>query len=260
MSRLAELQRSFFSYIVGQGDDFVGHVSEQGKPGAAARADIYRSAYRLRLREAIDTDHEVLGAYLGDALFESMVQGYIDSYPSRYSTLRLYAEQLPQYLREHPPFADHPVLSELASFERMLLYAFDAASAERVSENALAELPAARWPFLRLRFHPSVQVFCAHWNSVEIWQALKAAQVPPEAMPQPQRHWLMWRNDERVTEFRQLDARELDCLRTAIGGGDFASLCEGLMQHHAQEAVSAQALEMLQGWLRQGLVRRLVPD
>jgi hypothetical protein len=255
MSRLAELQHSFFRYLLGHESDFVGHVRDQGAVSAATRADIYRNGYRLRLRDAINTDHDVLGYYLGDELFDRMVDGYIDRYPSHATTLRLYAEHLPEFLRENPPFCEHPVLAELAAFERMLLFAFDAPDAGRESADILLELPAERWPSMRFRFHPSMQFFPARWNSVEIWQTLKADQAPPVAASQPPRQWLLWRNRERITEFRPLENYEFELLQAALAGNDLAALCERLLQWYAPERVSPEALGLLRTWLSQGILR-----
>lgn len=260
MSRLAELQRDFLRFLLNQENDLVERVLDEGEVDAQTRADIYRNGYRLRLRDAIDSNHEILGRYLGDELFDRMVDGYIDRHPSSYKTLRLYAERLPEYLRGVPPFSDHPVLGELAAFERALLFAFDAPDSERASPQDLTALPAERWPSMRLRFHPSMQFFTASWNSVEIWQALKAERAPPEATSGQARYWLLWRNNERVTEIRTLGLAEHDALSLALTGRDFATLCTRLTQWYAPEQVAEEALRLLQAWLDQGVVRRLATD
>lgn len=257
MSRLAELQRQFLDYLLSRDAAFLEHVLDQGPVDRETRAEIYRKGYRLRLRDAIDTDHEMLGLYLGDDLFEQMVEGYIDWRPSTYTSLRHFAEDLPQYLRTHAPFSEHPLIAELAAFERMLLFAFDAADAERVTAAALPEMPAEHWPGMRVRFHPSVQLFVARFNSVESWQALKGGKAPPPAAEQPEVTWLLWRNGERVTEFRPLDASEQALFQAALTGMDFAGLCELLASWHMPEAVGAEALRLLEGWLEAGIVSRL---
>ena len=258
MSRLAELQQDFLRFLRDQESGLVEQVLDQGGVSARTRADIYRNGYRLRLRDAVDTDHEILGRYLGDEMFDRMVEGYIDRYPSRYTTLRLFAEHLPEYLRATAPFSDHQVLAELAAFERALLFAFDAPDEGRESADVLVELPAERWPAMRLRFHPSMQLFLANWNSVEIWQALKAEREPPPAVSGQARHWLLWRNEERVTEFRPLDFSEHEVLQSALAGNEFAALCEQLTEWYAPEQVGEEALRLLQAWLAQGIVRNLV--
>lgn len=260
MSRLSDLQHSFFSYLLGRDSDFVAQVRDQGTVSAGTRAEIYRNGYRLRLRDAINTDHEILGYYLGDELFDRMVDGYIDRYPSHSTTLRLFAEHLPDFLRENQPFSGHPVLAELAAFERRLLFAFDAPDGPRESAGALQALPADRWPSMRFRFHPSMQFFPARWNSVEIWQALKADQVPPVAAAQQPRQWLLWRNKERITEFRPLEVYEFEVLQAALAGNDLAVLCERLVEWYAPEQVGQEALGLLRTWLSQGVLQQLVTE
>ena len=260
MSRLADLQQGFLGFLLGQDSYFADHLLDQGKVSARARADIYRNGYRLRLRDAIDTDHEILGYYLGDELFDRMIDGYIDRYPSRYTTLRLFAEHLPAFLRDTAPFSDHPVLAELAAFERMLLFAFDAPDAGRISPDTLSRMPAGSWPSMKIRFHPSMQFFPAHWNSVAILQALNAEQVPPAAVAGQNQQWLLWRNQERITEFRPLAVAEFEILRSALAGKDFAALCEQLLEWHVPEDVGQEALGLLQTWLDQGIVHQLASD
>jgi hypothetical protein len=75
----------------------------------------------------IDSENEMLGIYLGDDLFEQMVDGYIDSAPSQHPSLRFFGDRLPDYLQDTLPFSDHPILAEIASFERSLLNACDSA-------------------------------------------------------------------------------------------------------------------------------------
>lgn len=260
MRSLQQLQREFFEYLLHGDERIAAQVVDQEPVGRDVRLQIYRNAYRLRLRETLDTDHEILGHYLGDELFELMVNGYIDRHPSTYRSLRQFGDALPEFLRQEPPFAEYPQLAELAAFERRLLTSFDAADAQRIEIAALAALPPADWPAMRLRFHPSVQLFRADWNSVEMWQALKAEESPPVAMPQPDSWWLLWRGDDRLTQFRSVAQEEADSLQHFLHGGNFSGVCEYLLGAWSEEAVAARALELLSGWLSCGLVIRLLGE
>jgi hypothetical protein len=155
------------------------------------------------------------------------------------------------------PFAKHPVLAEIAAFERALLNSFDAADAERLSWSVLSSLSAESWPSLRLIFHPSVQRLTAAWNSVAIWQALKTECEPPTAELSAG-SVLLWRDAERITQFRSLDADENLALVTMMdAGADFASLCEQLAAQIAIEQVPATVLRWLQRWFADGLITRI---
>ena len=86
-----------------------------------------------------------------------MAAEYVEHCPSSRTSLRHFADQLPGFLARTEPFCEHGQIPELARFERLLMTAFDAAEANRVANEALAELPVEEWPDTTLRFHPSMQ-------------------------------------------------------------------------------------------------------
>jgi hypothetical protein len=258
MPDLTELQTSFLRYLTGRGGTCKDLVVEQGGVSADTRLGIYRNAYRLRLRDTIETDHEMLGRYLGDDLFEDMVDRYIRECPSQCFSLRDFTAGLPRFLRKTPPFSDHPILSELAAFERLLLDVFDAREAPRVNLDGLRAVAPVHWPTLRLRFHPSTQLFGAQWNSVESWRALKDDNDPPAATRKAKTsHWLLWRGAERLSHFLPVSPIEHALLVAALHGEPFSAMCERMTAWVAEDQVSGQALGLLQKWLDQGLIVRL---
>ena len=254
-SPLAQMQRTFLATMRGGDDRW---LLAQLAPGRYASPDlglaIYRNAYASRLREALENDHPVLGAYLGDELWSLLCTGYIAAHPSSVRSLRHFGDSLPGYLRTVEPFAANPQSAELAALERLLLDCFDAADAECAQWNTLLATPEADWPGLRLGFHPSVRRHPVAWNSVEIWRAIKEQKSPPSAMPASNGHWLIWRDCEFITRFRSLDDEESDVLLHCLEGGDFSGLCERLLQWHAAEAVPSVALRMLNQWCLEGLI------
>lgn len=259
MSSLEQLQVAFLAFLQGKQQDFLELVAEQQPLSRESRASIYRNAYTARLREALDTNHEILGIYLGDEGFELLVTDYINAYPSEVSSLRHFGQHLVRFLSQHQIFSQHPVLAELAGFELLLLDAFDAAESECLEAAALAQVAANAWPGMKVRFHPSVQLFTQAYPAIQSWQALKQQQTPPDALALEQEEkWLLWRSRERLTEFRALSYAEYQAIRTLLQGGDFAQLCEALLPHMPPEQVPQQAVGYLSSWLEQGLISRLV--
>ena len=258
MSGLAQLQRDFYAYLRGAPITAIATRVTVGGPAATSvRLGIYANAYGKRLAEALESDHEILGRYLGDTLWEQMCVDYIAAQPSRCRSLRWYGAELPRFLASAEPFAKHPVLAEIAAFERALLNSFDAADAERLSWSALSRLAVEDWPSLRLVFHPSVQRLTAAWNSVAIWQALKTEHDPPTAALSAS-NTLLWRDALRITQFRSLNADENLALATMMdSGADFASLCEQLAARLAIEQVPTKAVQWLQQWFADGLISRI---
>lgn len=253
-SSLAQLQQKFLETM--RGGDAAALLSELalGRHGSPATGlAIYRNAYTSRLREALESDHPVLGNYLGDDLWVQLCEGFIAAHPSAVRSLRYFGASLPSYLRTVEAFSANPELAEIAELERLLLDCFDAGDAERAAWPDLLAMPEARWPSLRLRFHPSLRQHRVQWNSVEIWRALKNEETPaPAAATSGQ--WLLWRDPEQITRFRSLDAEEGDSLEHFLQSGDFSGLCERLQRGHPAHDVPGLALQTLHRWCGEGLI------
>jgi len=150
------------------------------------------------------------------------------------------------------------MVAELAAFERLLLDVFDARDASRVDHHALHVLAPERWPGLRLRFHPSVQLFVAQWNSVESWRAIQEGAEPPAASRKAtQGCWLLWRGEDRLSQFHPIAPDEHAMMVGALHGESFAALCERMALRIAEHQVSGYALGLLQKWLSQGVIAAL---
>lgn len=257
MPGLAELQARFIDFLSGKSGLITGSVADQGNIDTETRLNIYRNAYQIRLKQVLETDHEMLGIYLGDDLFEKMANGYIETHPSSFTSLRHFAERLPEYLKQAEPFNEHPIISELVLFERRLLDVFDAADSKRVPLSALNEIPPDDWPGMKLRFHPSTQLFMTSWNSIESWKALKTGQEPPAAQWQGHAYWLMWRGDDLLSEFRPVDADEYRLLSLAIEGNSFADMCESLLSRHDEHRIGAISLNYMSRWFEQGIIKEI---
>ncbi len=254
---LASLQQKLINYLVDDDPKVTTTIMEQikdhGNITRDVRLHIYKNAYQARLKETIENDHEMLGFFLGDDLFDQMVLGYINTYPSDNTSLRHFADKLPLFLANNAPFKDYPIISELAHFERLLMVAFDAADAERFTRDLLSKIPPEQWPELVFRFHPSVQLAHFKYNSVETWQALKQEQSPEPAKEQHS-DWLLWRNNDRLTQFRSLPAQEYDLINMILNGASFADLCDFLLQEVTEEQASPLVLDYLLKWLDDGIL------
>lgn len=254
MNDLQSLQRHFLAYLQHADVSIKGEISDAKDTDRAKRLSIYYNAYRSRLRGSIEVDHPVLARYLGDGLFDEMAERYIESFPSSQISLRHFCDQLPEFLASHEPFARQPVLAGIANFERTLMDVFDAADAEHVDRSYLSRLPPSRWPILVFHLHPSVRLYSSEFNVVEIWQALKSDLVPPAATHGAGNCWLLWRNRDRLSEFRSVDEDEFALLVAALEGQQFSNLCEALLEWHSANDVAARASMLVMRWHDDGLV------
>ncbi len=254
MTDLSNLQQRFLGYLLHADDSIVDNIAGDTVAHRERRLSIYYNGYRARLRGTIESDHSILGIYLGDDGFEQMAAGYIAEHPSHNTSLRYFCDQLPEYLRTHAPFAGIGMLGALAEFERLLLDVFDAADSDSLSRQSISNIPAAEWPDLVFTLHPSVRCYMTTWNSVEVWQAIKGERNPPQAAEGDSCSWLLWRNSERLTEFHSMPVDEHFLLRGVQEGASFAELCASLSEWHTDDVIAIRAWEILQAWLGAGLL------
>lgn len=260
MQTLRDLQKAFSDFLFSESETILNGVVTDSRVDKRTRLEIYKNAYHIRLRKCIETDHPVLGSYLGDELFEKMVSGYTSAHPSSNASLRQFGDQLPWYLKSEEPFSLIPVLAEIAAFERRMLFSFDAADACRATLSDLQAVAACSWPTLRIEFHPSVRVFESLWNCVEIWQAIKNGEQPPDAVKANESNWLVWRNRARLTRFGFLKADGLAMIRGFETGKSFAEICERLADIVPEDEVSARAAGYLNTWVNEGIISRFLTE
>lgn len=257
MTALARLQTTFQEYLQRLEGDAESLIADNARVDARARLSIYAQAYRLRLLEALDANYPVLHQWRGEAAFQTLGGAYIDVCPSNHYNIRYFGDQLPRFLKVVEPFCNTPELSEMAALEWALALAFDAADSPVAGAAAVAAIPVARWPQMRLKFHPAVQRLDLHSNVLAIWKAVLAQTPPPE--PQSQRDptgWLVWRQNLSPF-FRSLSVDEAWALDATHRGDNFAGLCEGLCEWIDAQNVAAHAAALLQQWITDGLVTEI---
>lgn len=256
MTALRKLQQDFTEYLTGSATTIIDQVVDQGNIDRTTRLNIYQNAYHVRLKHCIETDHTILGLYLGDDLFEQMVTEYVVQYPSHTPSLRQFGDRLPDYLARNAPFKAFPIIAEIATFERTLMNAFDAADSNPIDATQLKALPADQWPDMKLAFHPSVHVLATQWNSVQSWQALKNGSTPPDARAQ-QTYWIIWRDRERLTQYRALSIDGFVLYQCFSDHYPFADACELLKEHLPDDQIGPASVKHLQSWFNLGMVSAL---
>jgi hypothetical protein len=257
MIALDALEKRFLSHVRG-GPQFPREWCAQGLVDSDIGLSIYANAYHARLREALEADHPVLSIYLGDELWAGFCSGYIKAHPSQVRSLRHFGVDVPEWLAANEPFSAHPLIAELARFEREMMDVFDSADARRADWASMQALDAQAWPTMRLRFHPSVRLLPQATNAVDVWRALKDEREPPAAQPASAPARLLWRDEERITRFRPVDSLELAALHASfVEADDFAGMCDRLSEQIAPTDVPVQAIGLLRQWFDDGIIEAL---
>ena len=254
---LRQLQREMRNALFGEASAIEAYIADTPPLTKEARLGIYRHAYVTRLIEALRDCYPVLHQILGDDDFEALGTAFVRAHPSVHRSIRWYGCELAAFLRAEPPFAEQPILAEIACFEWRLAESFDSADTGVLDRGALAGVDPADWADLTFRFHPSVQRLSFEWNTIAVWKALSADEVPPA----PERsagavEWLLWRRDLE-NYFRSLDSVEATALDAALGGSHFAQICGVLALELPDDEVPLRAASLVATWLDGGLLTGL---
>lgn len=249
--KLDALQIEFQRHLLGQ-PSAIGRAVREGGIGIEARLAIYHHAYRARLVEALRDSFGHTLLYLGDEGFDAFALEFIEANPSTDPNLRWYGAPLPDWLARRLPH--DPDVAELARLDAALRGAFDSANAPVLDLAALGAVPAEAWATLGFVFQPSVARLRLQHNTLSLWQALDAEQVPPTTQPlDAPTELLIWRLDVQP-HFRSLGPLEAAALDALLAGASFAATCATLGARFADADVAHDTGALLRRWVDDGLL------
>ena len=252
--RLIDLQRNFQAHLLMGDDAILKSVIDAPPLAPAERVKVYRNAYRVRLSDALQDTYPVLFKILGDEVFESLGREFIGAHPSVHRSIRWYGRELGDFLVQRPPYAEQPILAEIARFEWTLSEVFDAADAAPIGRDALQAVDPGSWDRLQFVFHPSVRLLDLTWNTVAVWQSMSRDEAPPQPeMAETSIPWLLWRRD-LTNRFRSLDAAEKASLEAGLSGMRFGELCAVLRQWLPEEEIPLRAATLIGTWTDSGII------
>jgi hypothetical protein len=254
MPGLRHLQRDLQNHLVGAESAIADAIVDAPPLPVAARLDIYRNAYRVRLIEALNDTYPVLHAVLGDDDFATLGEEFVAAHPSVHRSIRWYGRELAEFLGRCSPYAEVPIFQELALLEWTLAEVFDSADAEPTPRTAFAALDPFAWSDLRLAFHPSVRRLPLQWNTVAVWQTMSRGESPPDpACAEHPTPWLLWRQNLQ-NYFRSMTADEEAALDLARNGGTFGRICEALGEWLPENEIPLRAASLLGLWADSGII------
>lgn len=252
MSDFARQQADFQRGILAGDDSVLAEILDSDKEKRETLFGVYRYAYGSRLVEALRNDHELLHAYLGDETFDEMGHAYVRARPSQHPNVRWFSQGIPDFLRSTPPYSQYPVLADLAALEKALNDAFDGRDGAVLALADVAAFAPEAWKDLKFTAHPTAARFDLSTNASAVWRALKADEMPPDAvtLDEPSRV-LVWRQ-ENTPMFRELPAEEAMMWDEAVKGVPFGVLCAMLATFDDPDNAAARGAGYLHGWVTGG--------
>ena len=163
--------------------------------GAAVPADIglevYRHAYRARLRDCLADDFSAVQQVVGETVFADIANAFINEVPPSASTLNRYGASFPSWLQGAAQRLSLPILRlvhvrQLAHLEWALVEAIHAPLSAQISRRALAGLAPEDWVKARLVPVPTLRVVRCTWSINATYAAYLRGRGVRELVPQRQ--------------------------------------------------------------------------
>ncbi|MEM7156885.1 MAG: DNA-binding domain-containing protein [Myxococcota bacterium] len=254
---LREQQAEFLAGLLDPRTGVPSSVQAQEGLGREARFDIYRTAYRQRLKGVLRSDHPAV-AHVVDCRFDRLADAYIDATPSTWHSLRNFGDEFPKFLTT-TDLPDSMAVAALAGFERSLLDAFDAPDAPRRGSSDLLAVGADGRSLSGIVLHPSVRRIAPGFNVVEQWHAYQEGR-PPVPWVGQRTAWALWRGTDRRTSFRALSPFEAMLLPRVLVGDSLAEQCEALADIYEPTQIPPLVASALRRWLAEGWVSELLSE
>ena len=254
MTTLEELQSSFQRAIL-EGDDAVlAKITDSPKEKRDVLLGVYRNAYVSRLTDILAADYEQLHACLGDEQFGQMASAYIAANPSQTPNARWYGAKLPEFLSQWEPYAQTPLLADLATLEKNLNDVFDEQDIQSLTRDELAQVAPEAWPALIFTPHPATRRADLKTNAIDVWQALKDGEAPPEAIDLADSAQLIAYRPDHSAMFRTMPHEEAMMWDAAARGLPFSELCALVAFAGGEDGAAIRAAGYLQGWVATGML------
>ena len=217
-----------------------------------ARIDVYADMYFYRIHDALKEDFPAVCAVIGANRFHNLMTDYLLQHPPSHFSLRYAGRDLPAFLDSHGLAQRWPYVADLARLECAVLDAFDAPDAAPLEAASLASVAQERWPALRFRVTPSLQLLQLGWPVHETLTRVQGGESPADL--EPSRIVLrVWRRQLRV--FHQpMDAAESAALSSLLAAAPFGEVCEAVATFAGEANGAERAADLLRQWLADDLL------
>lgn len=233
------------SILNGQAGAIAPQIKPHPRMSAQEQAMLYSHGYLMRMRQALEADYPALLAYLGEASFNKLAQGYIRSYPSVFYNLDHYTKAFAPYLASHAP---DRFSKELAALEQAIAEVFIAEESAPLPPATFAALTPEAFGKVVPRLRTALRLLALEYP-VGGWldEQRRSESVPP--LPEPERMYLCVYRHHHEVQRLQLEEPAFRLLEAIGQGRAVGEALEAVAQVCPQhmEKLAGQ----LQGWFSQ---------
>ncbi|MEM9099554.1 MAG: DNA-binding domain-containing protein [Pseudomonadota bacterium] len=135
----------------------------------AHRFAVYRNNVVVSLIDAIAATYPAVLALVGEAFFRAAAREFVLKNPPDSPILIHYGGAFPAWIAAFPPAAGVPYLGDVARLEWAWNRAYNAAEAEPIDPESLAELPPEQLAMSVVELHPSFALISSPYPAVSLW-------------------------------------------------------------------------------------------
>jgi len=220
---------------------------------AAERVGVYAFMYFDRLIEVLEDEFRALASLVGEETLRELLRAYVIAQPSTHYSLNVLSAALPAWLADRSQLEEHAFLSEVARVERSLQEVFDGTDSETIATDDLLAVPMERWPELRLRTIPALELHRFDYP-VNAWYRAWREERPRE-IPAERTTWLaVYRREFRV--WRMDLTEEAHAMLSALQAGDSLGVAierAATLPGADPSALAGSIQEWFQSWSGDGL-------
>jgi hypothetical protein len=227
-------------------------VNGDERLSAAERVGIYADSYFYRLLECLGEDFPATQSVLGTDNFAALVKGYLLEHPPIEPSILYAGLYLADFLNDHPLAERWPFIADLARLERAVLDVFHAADSPPLRIEALQTVPSEKWPALKLRTHPAVDIVHSEWRIADLLHSVEQGREWTDPKYK-EASVLVWRQNAFVN-YRNLEPVERDALVIVAKGASFAAVCETMAAGAEEPNRVALIGRLMARWLADGII------
>ncbi len=220
-------------------------IIEKADFSAKKQLQVYQNSYRWRLFDVVAEDYPVLKAYLGEEMFNELINDFISAVPPQHFNVARYALLLSVFQQTHSSY--DVCSSELFALETSIAQLADAEETQALRPEHLEGITPEALMASRLSPRKALQLFAFNYAVNDYYKSVIAEETLPT--PAPESSFLVvFRHEDEV--WRMNLASEEYQLLSAL----FSDQTVGDVLSKLDESATANIFRYFSRWISNGLL------
>jgi hypothetical protein len=191
------------------------------------RLQVYRNNMEASLTGSLRATYPAVCALVGEDFFRMLAKRYIPQHPSRSGDLHRFGDRFAEFVSGVEEARQLPYLSDVCALEWAYHLVFHAADEGALDATALADIPPADVPDIRLKLHPASILLTSAFPVTRIWQLAihEQSDARPVDISCGPEYLIVARRDLEI-EFQSMHAAEFAFMQALAKGETLAECAE----------------------------------